>query len=156
MEQSRRLILALLVLSGLLSCGVFPAVGAVAQPGPRDSRGVQLGQEIGRPMFVACAGSQPCQFLGMVDPSGAGTGAFIVDRGYFATCSPGICGTPAPYAVTTVFLAGTSVAAAAGGIGGLSTATLAAIAGTTTTAVIGGVVGGVVATSKNPVRTGSQ
>jgi hypothetical protein len=159
MEQSRRLILALLVLSGMLSCGGFPAVAAVAQPGPRDSRGVQLGQDPGRPMFVACAASQPCHFLGMVDPSGAGTGAFIVDPGYFTVCSPGVCGTPAPFAATAAFLAGTSVAAAAGGIGGLSAGTVAAIAGTTTAAVVGGVVGGTVAavtSGPSPVRTGSQ
>lgn len=157
MKQSRHLTLALLILSTVLSCGVVLAVAAVVQPSSRDSRGIQLGRDPGRPMIAVCANSQPCQFLGMVDPGGAATGAFIVDRGYFAVCGPGMCGTPAPFAATSAFLAGTSVAATAGGIGGLSATTIAAVAGTTTAAVVGGVVGGTLSTrGSNPVRTGSQ
>lgn len=99
---------------------------AVAQAGPRDSRGTQLSRgevDPGRPMITACIVDQPCPFVGLLDPGAAAGGLLYLDAGYFTACVPGACGTPVP------FLAAPAVAALGGGVS--TTAITAAAVGAT-------------------------
>lgn len=131
--------------------GALPALAA--QAGPQASPGTQLGQDPGRPMITVCTDAQPCQFVGLVDPGGAIVGGFLLDSGYFSVCTPGACVAPAPFALTPAFLAGTSVAAAAGG---LSPAVVGTIVASSVVAVGGAIGGGIASQSGDEVQTGSQ
>lgn len=146
---SRALVLfSIVVLS--LWLGSSPAFSQAGSPA---SRGLQLGQDPSRPMITVCTDSQPCQFVGLVNPGGAIAGAFVLDSGYFSVCTPGSCVAPAPFVVTPAFLAGTSVAAAAGG---LSPAVMTTIVASSSIVVGGAISGGIASQSGDEVQTGSQ
>ena len=131
MRYLHRPMVAVLVVLLVVGHGMF---SALAQPGPWAPRGTQLyrgtavGGDPGRPMITACIDGQPCRFVGLVDPGALAPGGAILDPSYFVACTPGLCGASAPFLLTPTFLAGTSVAAGAGAVGGLSTAAVVGIA----------------------------
>jgi len=154
-------------LVALLSILLFAAQGSVpemllaaqvslptiAQAGPRERRGTQIGQG-GRPMIVECDVGQPCRFVGLFNPGAEPLGPIIVDPATAVTCTAGACGTPVPFLVTPALLAGTSVAAA----GGLSAGAVAGIAAAAVLPVAAAVGVGVSTSNKDidPTQTGSQ
>lgn len=149
------LAILLFAIQWLLPAMLLAAQGplpSVAQAGPRQQRGTQIGQG-GRPMIVECDADQPCRFVSLFDPGVDAVGPIVVDPATAVTCTPGVCGTPVPFQLTPAVLAPTSVAAATGG---LSAGTLIGVAAATTIPFTAALATAISTTIDDPVQTGSR